>query len=171
MSENLFKVKWIIFIQDTTDDKMFCGLGWFKYICMLSGQYISGRGLLMIAVWTTNYDIFCPCQTTQRRLGYFDMSSDQHRLCHFLPLSNIRCLVIQYISTGQNISWECFPCITKCSNVFIILGYLFFIKGSSWPWSYGSWIYNYMCYHCLSPLKLWVRTPFMGRCTRYNIIW
>jgi hypothetical protein len=32
-------------------------------------------------------------------------------------------------------------------------------------------LYNYLCNHCLSPLKLWVRTPFMPRCTRYNIIW
>jgi len=24
--------------------------------------------------------------------------------------------------------------------------------GSSWPWSYGSWIYNYLCHRCLSPL-------------------
>jgi len=24
---------------------------------------------------------------------------------------------------------------------------------------------------CLSPLKLWVRTPFIARCTRYNIMW
>jgi hypothetical protein len=31
-------------------------------------------------------------------------------------------------------------------------------------WSYGSWIYNYMCNQCLSPLKLWFRTPFMARC-------
>jgi len=37
--------------------------------------------------------------------------------------------------------------------------------------SYGSWIYNYMCNQCLSPLKLWVRTLFMARCTRYNIMW
>ena len=29
-------------------------------------------------------------------------------------------------------------------------------------WSYGSWIYNYLCNQCLSPLKLWVR---------YNIMW
>jgi hypothetical protein len=36
---------------------------------------------------------------------------------------------------------------------------------------YGSGIYNYMCNQCLSPLKLWVRTPFMARCTRYNIMW
>ena len=24
-------------------------------------------------------------------------------------------------------------------------------------WSYGRWIYNYLCNQCLSPLKLWVR--------------
>jgi hypothetical protein len=37
-------------------------------------------------------------------------------------------------------------------------------------WSYVSCIYNYLCYHCLSPLTLWARTPlrwggFFGRCT------
>ena len=26
-------------------------------------------------------------------------------------------------------------------------------------WSYGSWIYNYLCNHYLSPLKVWVRIP------------
>jgi len=25
-------------------------------------------------------------------------------------------------------------------------------KGPSWWWSYGSWIYNYLCNQCLSPL-------------------
>jgi hypothetical protein len=37
-----------------------------------------------------------------------------------------------------------------------------------WPWSYGSCIY--LCNPCLSPQKLYVRTPFMARCIRY-IIW
>jgi hypothetical protein len=32
-------------------------------------------------------------------------------------------------------------------------------RGSLWSWSYGSWIYNYMCNQCLSPLMLWVRIP------------
>jgi len=27
----------------------------------------------------------------------------------------------------------------------------------SWSWSYGSWIYNYLCNQCLSPLTFWVR--------------
>ena len=31
------------------------------------------------------------------------------------------------------------------------------LQGSSWSWSYGSWIYNYLCNQCLSPLTLWVR--------------
>ena len=30
-------------------------------------------------------------------------------------------------------------------------------KGLSWSWSYVSWIYNYLCNRCLSPLTLWVR--------------
>ena len=28
--------------------------------------------------------------------------------------------------------------------------------GLWWSWSYGSWIYNYLCNQYLSPLKLWV---------------
>jgi len=44
-------------------------------------------------------------------------------------------------------------------------------EGPSWSWSYDSWIYNYLCNQCLSPIKLWVWTPFMVRCTQYNIMW
>ena len=34
-----------------------------------------------------------------------------------------------------------------------------FIKqwGLPWSWSYGSWIYNYLCKQYLSPLMLWVQ--------------
>ena len=34
----------------------------------------------------------------------------------------------------------------------------------SWPWSYSSWIYNYLCNQCLSPL-MWVRISTRARCT------
>ncbi len=44
-------------------------------------------------------------------------------------------------------------------------------KGPLWSWSYGSWVYNYLCIRCLSPLMLWVRIPLMARCTRYIIMW
>ena len=39
------------------------------------------------------------------------------------------------------------------------------ITGPSWPWSYGSWIYNYLCIQCLSPLRLWVQISIRARCT------
>ena len=34
-------------------------------------------------------------------------------------------------------------------------------RGMSWSWSYGNWIYNHLCNHWLSPLKLWIRIPLM----------
>ena len=34
-----------------------------------------------------------------------------------------------------------------------------------WPWSYGSWIYNYLCNQFPSPLMLWVRISIRARCT------
>ena len=37
--------------------------------------------------------------------------------------------------------------------------------GASWPRSYCSWIYNYLCNRCLSPLMLWVRLPLRARST------
>jgi len=30
--------------------------------------------------------------------------------------------------------------------------YISYQTGPSWSWSYGSWIYNYLCNQCLSPL-------------------
>jgi hypothetical protein len=51
---------------------------------------------------------------------------------------------------------------------FLLISYM-----RNWDpsWSYGSWFYNYFCNQCLSPLKLWVRTSFMERCTLYKIMW
>jgi hypothetical protein len=34
-----------------------------------------------------------------------------------------------------------------------------------WPWSYDSWIYNYLLNQCISPLVLWVRISIRTRCT------
>ena len=39
------------------------------------------------------------------------------------------------------------------------------MAGPSWPWSYGSWIYNYLFNQYLSPLMLWVRISIRARCT------
>jgi len=37
-------------------------------------------------------------------------------------------------------------------SVTVCRCWAFCSKGPSWPWSYGSWIYNYLCNQCLSPL-------------------
>jgi hypothetical protein len=34
-----------------------------------------------------------------------------------------------------------------------------------------SWMYNYLCKQCLSPLMLGVRILIRVRCTQYNIVW
>ena len=41
-------------------------------------------------------------------------------------------------------------------------------KGPLWSWPYGSWIYNYLCNQCLSPLT-WVRIP-LRRGVLYTIL-
>jgi len=42
-------------------------------------------------------------------------------------------------------------------------------EGPSWSWSYGSWIINYLCNQCLSPLMLWVRISIMSDVQHYVI--
>ena len=40
-------------------------------------------------------------------------------------------------------------------------------EGPSWSWSYGSWIYNYLCNKCLSPPMFKSRS---GRCVQHYVI-
>ena len=51
----------------------------------------------------------------------------------------------------------------KCGNK--LLSNFTYFQGPSWSWSYGSWIYNYLCNRCLSPLMMLVRLPLRTRCT------
>ena len=43
----------------------------------------------------------------------------------------------------------------RCISIFSPLFFYIHYEGSSWLWWYGSWIYNYICNRCLSPLKLY----------------
>ena len=40
-----------------------------------------------------------------------------------------------------------------------VISVLQYRSRQSWSYMYGSWIYNYLCNQCLSPLTLWVRIP------------
>ena len=48
--------------------------------------------------------------------------------------------------------------LTITRNYLYIMKIAWFSWGLSWSWSYGSWIYNYLCNQCLSPLT-WVQIP------------
>jgi len=42
------------------------------------------------------------------------------------------------------------------------------MRGASWSWSYGNWIYNYLCNQYLSPLIL--RVQILLRCGIHDTI-
>ena len=59
------------------------------------------------------------------------------------------------------------------SHIFLNFFNLENIQQPTFTEAYGSWIYNYLCNQCLSPITLCIRITFMARCsgTRYNIMW
>jgi len=59
-----------------------------------------------------------------------------------------------YIIYKYNILLTCLCCS--------IMGFYSTFSKPSWSWSYGSWIYNYLCNQYLSPLTLWARITLMA---------
>jgi hypothetical protein len=102
--------------------------------------------------WKSNYHMITPtigwrltsCKSKRQKLSHY------HKNCH----SSLETTMQSLQRTNQN--------VRATYTNFVTDG---------WSWSYGSWIYNYLCNPCLSPLMLWVRIPLMARCTRYNIMW
>jgi hypothetical protein len=64
--------------------------------------------------------------------------------------------------------WNCWPLLIRLSlhinvnNAYNSVSVFWYIRDPSWTWSYSSCIYNYLCNHCLLPLKLWVRILWTG---------
>ena len=50
-----------------------------------------------------------------------------------------------------------FNCLVSLLWYCICAPLLYGHSGLLWPWSYDTWIYNYLCSQCLSPLTVWVR--------------
>ena len=61
--------------------------------------------------------------------------------------------------------------LLSCLYAYLISCNLLILSWPSWSWSYGSWIYNFLCNQYLSLLKLWIRIMLMARNTPYNIMW
>jgi len=52
----------------------------------------------------------------------------------------------------------------KKFHIFVLHDHIQFCKGPSWPWSYGGWIYNYLCNQWLLSLMLWVQILIRAGC-------
>ena len=78
-----------------------------------------------------------------------------------------RCLVLHYRNNFNLLIW----CVTTMNLLWHITlsgalnGLHTTFTGPSWSWSYCSWIFNYLCNQCLSPLMLCVRISIRARCT------
>ena len=53
----------------------------------------------------------------------------------------------------------------RCDILYTILNSWPCLERPLWPWSYGSWIYNYLYNQCISLLMLWVRISSREWCT------
>ena len=83
--------------------------------------------------------------------------------CYSLELNRV---CFQLIEIAQYDKFQDLICITlfiSKSAYDSVLSYAW--QGPSWPWSYGNWIYKYLCNQCLSPLMFWVRISIRERCT------
>ena len=64
-----------------------------------------------------------------------------------------------HTSTRWGLRYNIDPHWCDCLPFFLI------IQMTTRSWSYGSWIYNYLCTFCRSPLMLWLRMSVRARCT------
>ena len=81
----------------------------------------------------------------------------------------VRMFITKNISRSSEVSnglfWVKLFLYYICIHFLYTFLYLILQLGPSRSWSYGSWIYNYLCNQCLPPLMLWVRISIRARCT------
>ena len=70
-----------------------------------------------------------------------------------------------YQHTGMSILLYIEQSCLLCILVKYLVKALICLLGPSRLWSYGCWIYNYLCNQCISPLMLRVQISIKARCT------
>ena len=97
--------------------------------------------------------------TVQLRCYWNQLWSRWAITCSWEPLVFV-CLESLSVHLLLHFKWEFFKTLHVCLLLYEDMHIITVVwQGLSWLWSYGSWIYNYLCNQCLSPLTLWVRTP------------
>ena len=116
-----------------------------------------------------------------------DLSQVTDKLYHIMlytsPWSRFEILIwkrkLSYLKVFKLENWTAFNSpASKVWSMYVIFHILLFFsspyKGLSWLWSYGSWIYDYLCSQCISPMAgRWIfpGTPISStNKTDWNII-
>ena len=71
------------------------------------------------------------------------------------------CLFVQWFKVGGRRSFSGTCSFMQSISQWPVVLLHIYIGALSWSWSYGSWIYNYLCNQSLLPLTLRVRIPLM----------
>jgi hypothetical protein len=87
------------------------------------------------------------------------------KLYHIMLLS-MEIVLILKVMNERSLIYCCWINMNNswCESLYTITIHIY-LRGPSWLWSYGSWIYNYLFNQCLSPLMLWVWISIKARCT------
>ena len=112
------------------------------------------KGVLQSSRWSP---VLWPnTSKTIRTSTFFSFNLDMHFV--YIYKINSR---IWFGPVNSNFHFEdCF-----CVCIYMYIEHLFSIYFDEWSWSYGSWIYNFLCNQSLSPLMLWVQISTRTRCT------
>ena len=110
---------------------------------------------------------FCQLYLQSSSYGNFKIIIMKHKSAAFIN----DYLILSYVWNLEN-----YPLLLFCQELYFIYNTSLYVyhtlvffktrtKELKGPSSYGSWIYNYLCNQCLSPLTLWVRIWIRARCT------
>ena len=154
----------VCFVLDQHDELDFCSGCSLKQLS--AGKYVTpiGNNILIPSQQSLLLLLSAACLVEKNKYQFDSLWLDPTRAQFTI-----------YHTQGEHANHYTTDAVSRILEV-AILDYKIFLldqsfAGPSWSWLYGSWIYNCLCNQCLSPLKLWVWTPFMARCTQYNIMW
>jgi hypothetical protein len=142
-------------------------------VCILYGE-ISNFHSRVMGLCSSNCRRFFVCRAVNSEpLNQF--TSNFAQLMELIVLQSVYFLVkfrffIQELWERKSLQ-ILYECWRRAYHALLAQLFILIYQGPSWSWLYGSRIYNYLCNQFPSSLKLWVRTTFMARCTRHNIMW
>ena len=159
----------MLFLDATHVQNFIYTCGWIQGLSLFTYTFVTWNDPLrvkekaiylhhsMTHYWNINSFAFIPQCTVDIIHHVHSLSELAYNVQHYVWLRTLKCFLL-------------FICHTFSPQLWYIGDTGITWKGPSW-WSYCSWIYNYLCNQCLSPLKLWVQILLKAGCTWYNIMW